>query len=62
MKASMTEEQTVRAAAELAERILNEVSRARQDWPLVARLACALAELAGQAAAPESRPPRAAGH
>ena len=58
----MREDQTVTAAADFAERILDEVSRARQDWGLVARLAGALAELARQAAAPESRPPRAAGH
>lgn len=61
----MTEEQTVAAAADLAERIVNEVSRARQDWSLVARLASALAELARQAAASASRQasprPRAAG-
>ncbi|MDA8067506.1 MAG: hypothetical protein M0T77_02700 [Actinomycetota bacterium] len=42
----MREDQTVTAAADFAERILEEVSRARQDWGLVARLAGALADLA----------------
>ncbi|MDE3133173.1 MAG: hypothetical protein KGL15_03815 [Acidobacteriota bacterium] len=58
----MTEEQTVAAASDLAERIVDEVSRAKHDWPLVARLAGALADLARQAAASASRRPRAAGH
>lgn len=57
----MTEEQTVAVASDLAERIVDEVSRATQDWPLVARLANALAELARQAAATAARRPRATG-
>ncbi|HEY3969836.1 MAG TPA: hypothetical protein VGL79_00425 [Solirubrobacteraceae bacterium] len=58
----MTEEQTVAAASDLAERIVDEVSRTKQDWPLVARLASALAELARQAAGAASYRSRAAGH
>ncbi len=46
----MCDEATLARAADLAERILDEVSAAEQDWPLVERLARELAELAAVAA------------
>lgn len=46
----MTDEQTTAHAADLAERILDEVSSAEQNWAAVEHMASALAEIAAQAA------------
>ena len=56
----MTGDDTAVHAADLAERILDEVSRAEQNWPAIEHLANALAELAARAAqrANAPRPPR----
>lgn len=43
-----------RAAAELAEAILDEVSRARHNWSAIARMASSLTLLAVNMAAPRS--------
>jgi hypothetical protein len=48
----MLDEETAARAAELTERILDEVSAAVQDWRLVERWARELAELAASAARP----------
>jgi hypothetical protein len=41
----MTDEELTSAAAELAERVLDEISSAGHDWELIAALARELAEL-----------------
>ncbi len=46
----MVDDRTVREATDLAERLLEEVSRADQDWPAIEHLADALARLAASAA------------
>lgn len=48
----MLDEDTPARAADLAERILDEVSAADQDWSLVERWARELAELAALSARP----------
>jgi hypothetical protein len=55
--------QTTIGAADLAERIVDEISQAGQDWPAIEREAQELLELiarlaAGQAAAADPRPDR----
>lgn len=47
----MDEQQRVIAACDLAERIVDEASRDKQDWVLIGRLAGTLAEIAAQACA-----------
>lgn len=49
---TMTDERTTARAADLAERILDEISRAEQNWAAVEHMANALAELAARAAKP----------
>ena len=46
----MTDEQATADAADLAERILDEVSSAEQNWSAVEHMANALAETAARAA------------
>jgi hypothetical protein len=48
----MTAEQTLITAFDLAERILDELTRPDQNWLAIEHLASALAELAGRAAHP----------
>lgn len=50
----MAPEDLTTRAADLAERILDEVSSANQDWGAVARCARELADLAGRVAAGRS--------
>lgn len=45
----MPDESTITAAADLAEQIVDEISRAEQNWLAVEHMADALAELAAQA-------------
>ena len=52
----MSDDEAAARAAELAERILDEVSSADQDWRSVSRWAEQLAELAGGMAAAASGP------
>lgn len=46
----MTEGQTTAHAADLAERMLDEISSAEQNWAAVEHMANALAEIAARAA------------
>jgi hypothetical protein len=46
----MTDERKITEAIDLAEQLLDEVTRAEHDWPTVAHLADALARLATAAA------------
>lgn len=57
----MPDEETTARAADLAERILDEVSSADQDWRLVERWARELAELAALAARPATGSPHPLG-
>ena len=43
-------------AADLAEQLVDEIAKPRQDWILIRRLALALAELADEVAAPRPGP------
>lgn len=52
----MHDEPAPARAADLAERILDEVSAAESDWRLVGRWARELAALAAATAAPATRP------
>lgn len=45
-------------AAELAERILEEISRARHNWRAIYAMAAALSLLAARMSRPSDRPPR----
>jgi hypothetical protein len=47
----MTDEPTITEAIDLAERLLDEVTRAEHDWEAVEHLADALAKLAATATA-----------
>jgi len=53
----MSDDQLTAKAAELAERILDEVSSSDQDWRTIASLAGELAALAHTAAASRERRP-----
>ncbi|MHB8693306.1 MAG: hypothetical protein ACYDHH_18890 [Solirubrobacteraceae bacterium] len=55
----MTDERTITAAIDLAEQLLDEVTRAEHDWAAVAHLADALARLAAAAARGTTATPRA---
>lgn len=46
----MTDDDTIIHAADLAERLVAEVSAPQQDWHLIARVALELVAIAGRAA------------
>ncbi len=52
----MTDEQTTAHAADLAERMLDEISSAEQNWAAVEHMANALAKIAAQAGRRTSAP------
>lgn len=55
----MNDDEATAAAADLAEEILDEVSRANHSWHAIEHMANALAELAARAATVATGPPRA---
>jgi hypothetical protein len=57
----MPDDPTVTDAIELAERILGEVTRARQDWRAIEHLAASLATLAARARLTPKGPESAGG-
>ncbi len=48
----MTDDQITANAADLAERIVDEVSSSEQNWPAIEQMANVLAEIAARAAPP----------
>jgi hypothetical protein len=57
----MSNAKTAALAADLAERIVDEISRSGQDWRAIERHASGLAELAASQREPLSRGPRRRG-
>ncbi len=55
-------EQTTIRAADLAERIVDEISEADQDWRAIERCVRELGELAAQLAASAGEPPKLTSH